>query len=63
VEAELLCELGSQYHQYRQAMSDPFDPVVVLALTGQVLEAVNRLLTSIEQTHRISPLTRGRSRR
>lgn len=62
VEEELLRELGDRYAQYRQAMSDPFDPVTVLAQTGNVLEAVNRILTSTEHIHRLSPTTRGRSR-
>jgi cytochrome P450 len=59
VEEQLLYELGSQYRQYRQAMSGPFDPVAVLALTGKVLEAVNRILTSTEQTHGLCPTDPG----
>jgi hypothetical protein len=60
VEEQLLHELGNQYRQYRQAVSDPFDPVTVLTLTGKVLESVNRILTSTEQTHGLSPTNLGR---
>lgn len=62
VEEELLRELGNRYAQYRQAVSYPFDPVTVLAQTGNVLEAVNRILTSTEHIHRLSPTTRETSR-
>lgn len=53
VDEELLHELGKQYEQYRQALTGPFDPITVLALTGNVLEAVNRMLTSAIPT--VSP--------
>jgi hypothetical protein len=36
-------------------MSGPFDPVAVLALTGNVFEAVGRILTSTEHSHGASP--------
>lgn len=41
--------------EYRQVMSGPFDPVRVLALTGQVLEAVNGILTSAEYARGFCP--------
>jgi hypothetical protein len=62
VEEELLRELGNRYALYRQAISGPFDPVTVLTQTGNVLDTVNRILTSTEHTHGFSPTTRGRSR-
>lgn len=62
VEEELLRELGNRYALYRQAMSAPFDPVTVLAQTGNVLEAVKHILMSTEQIHRLSLTTRGRFR-
>lgn len=63
VDEQLLRELGIRYAQYRQAMSDPFDPVAVLALTGKVFEAVNRILTSADHTHGLSPTESGRWRK
>lgn len=63
VDEELLHELGARYTQYRQAMSGPFDPVTVLALTGNVLEAVNRILTSAEHTHGLTLTKLGRLRK
>lgn len=50
VDAGLLDELDNRYAEYRQAMSTPFDPVSVLALTGQVLETVRHILTTTEDT-------------
>lgn len=61
VKVELMRELGSRYAEYQQAMSTPFDPVSVLALTGRVLETVNRILMSTEQTLGLCPNT-GRFR-
>lgn len=46
VDEILFRELETRYTAYRQAISDPFDPVRVLGLTGQVLETVNRVLGS-----------------
>ena len=63
VEEELLHELGKRYAQYRQAMSDPFDPIAVLALTGKVFEAVNRILASAGHPHELSPTRFGRFRK
>lgn len=50
VQVDLMRELGSRYAEYRQAMSAPLDLMSVLALTGQVLETVNHILASSEQT-------------
>lgn len=50
IEEELLRDLGFRYRQYRQALSGPFDPVRALFLTGRVLEAVDRILTSAHDT-------------
>lgn len=63
VDEELLHELGKRYAQYRQAMTGPFDPITVLALTGNVLEAVSRILTSTEHTHGLTPTKLGRLRK
>jgi cytochrome P450 len=59
VKVKLMRELGSRHAEYRQAMSTPLDPTSVLALTGQVLETVNHILTSSEQTHGLCPNIRG----
>jgi hypothetical protein len=63
VEEELLRELGNRYAQYRQAMSEPFDPVAVLTLTGNVFEAVNRILTSTERARALIPTKGERNRK
>lgn len=62
IEEELLRDLGLRYRQYRQALSGPFDPVRALSLTGQVLEAVERILTSAHGTLGPCPTRSGRYR-
>jgi hypothetical protein len=59
VKVELMRELGSRYAEYRQAMSTPLTPCPVLALTGQVLETVNRILTSSEKPSDTARTHRG----
>ena len=49
VEGELLEDLAARYAQYRQALTGPFDPVKILALTGGVLQSVSTILTAIGQ--------------
>ncbi|MDR6688338.1 hypothetical protein J2Y41_003924 [Arthrobacter sp. 1088] len=46
VDAEQLNELTHRYALYRTAMAGPWDPVKSLALTGDVLRAVQRLTTA-----------------
>jgi cytochrome P450 len=60
VDESLLRALGNRYAEYRQAMSEPFDPVRVLGLTGQVLEAVNQVLGSTEKSIGVRSITYGR---
>lgn len=55
--AALQCELGSRFAECRQLVSAPFDPLSVVALTGQVLETVNHILTTPEQTLELCPNT------
>lgn len=62
VEEELLRDLRLRYWLYRQALSGPFDPVRALSLTGQVLEAVERILTSAHDTLGPCPTRSGRYR-
>lgn len=59
IEEEPLQELADRYMEYRQVMSGPFDPVRVLALTGQVLEALNSVLASAEYARGFCPTNVG----
>jgi hypothetical protein len=49
VEGMLLKDLAGRYAQYRHALAGPFDPVKILALTGDVLQSVSTILSAIEQ--------------
>lgn len=46
VDAGGMRELTDRYVEYRQALSVPMDPVKVLNLTGDVLAAVHRIITT-----------------
>lgn len=45
VNGECLRELTRRYARYRQVMTQPGDPVMVLSLTGDVLQAVKQIIT------------------
>ncbi|MFK4637175.1 hypothetical protein ABIA52_000064 [Paenarthrobacter histidinolovorans] len=55
VQAELLHDLTSRYARYRTAIAGPWDPVETLALTGDVLRAVHRLINVTGQATRPEP--------
>lgn len=45
VNGECMRELTRRYARYRQAVAQPWDPVMVLSLTGDVLQAVKQIIT------------------
>jgi hypothetical protein len=49
VDGALLTDLATCYAQYRRALAGPFDPVKTLVLTGDVLQSVRTILTTIGQ--------------
>ncbi|WP_461164030.1 hypothetical protein [Arthrobacter sp. R4-81] len=49
VEGMLLQDLAGSYAEYCHALAGPFDPVKILALTGDVLQSVSTILSTIEQ--------------
>lgn len=46
---DLLSDLATCYAQYRRALSVPFDPMMTMTLTGEVLQSVRTLLAAIGQ--------------
>ena len=46
VDRTLLEDLATRYALYRHALTGPFDPVMTLSLTGEVLESVSMILTA-----------------
>lgn len=62
VQVLLLQELGDRYAAYRQAITAPFDPVRALGLTGEILEAVRRILITTEHRTGARLVNRGRTR-
>lgn len=61
VEGPLLNDLAISYARYRQALTGTFDPVKTLALTGDVLHSVRRILTAGGQTPSQCPVNRGKA--
>lgn len=61
VEGTLLRDLGTCYAQYRHALTGPFDPVKILALTGDVLQSVSTILSAIEQATGQHPVDPGKA--
>ena len=47
VDGRLINDLAISYSEYRQAVASPFDPVITLALTGDILNTVRRILATI----------------
>ena len=47
---DLLDDLSGCYARYRHNLAEPFDPVMTLRLTGEVLASVRRVLTATGQT-------------
>lgn len=45
----LLSDLATCYAQYRRALTLPFDPMMTMTLTGEVLQSVRTLLAAIGQ--------------
>ena len=56
----LLQELGDRYAAYRQAVSAPLDPVRALGLTGEILDAVRRILATTQHKTGACPAKGGR---
>ncbi|MGX9898981.1 hypothetical protein ACW0JT_02250 [Arthrobacter sp. SA17] len=61
VEGTLLRDLAGRYGQYRHALAGPFDPVKILALTGDVLQSVSIILSAIEQPSGQHPVDPGKA--
>ena len=61
VEGTLLRDLAGRYAQYRHALTGPFDPVKILALTGDVLQSVSTILSAIEQPPGQHPVDPGKA--
>ena len=61
VEGRLLMGLAGRYAQYRHALTGPFDPVKILALTGDVLQSVSTILSAIEQPPGQHPVDPGKA--
>lgn len=62
VEGTLLRDLAARYTQYRHALTGPFDPVKILALTGDVLQSVSTVLSAIEQPPGQHPADPGKAK-
>lgn len=62
VEGALLRDLAARYAQYRHALTGPFDPLKILALTGDVLQSVSTILSAIEQPPGQHPVDPGRAK-
>ena len=58
---DLLDDLSDRYAQYRHTLSGPFDPVLTLRLTGDVLASVRRILTATGQTPGQFPANLGKA--
>lgn len=61
VEETLLRDLAARYAQYRHALTGHFDPVKILALTGDVLQSVSTILSAIEQPPGQHPVDPGKA--
>lgn len=61
VNGECMRELTRRYAQYRRALTQPGDPMMALSLTGDVLKAVQQIITT--PAHPIATPTGSTERR
>jgi uroporphyrinogen-III decarboxylase len=61
VDRLLLNDLATHYAEYRRVLAGPFDPVMTLTLTGDVLRSVRTILSAIGQAPGQYPINPGKA--